>query len=220
MTKSLTAIFLAANLLWSCSIMAMTEVNIEGEQYKRTEPTRVLNYIEKDKIEVIVIFSYRCRYCFYSNKLLEKWEKSLPSNADIVLMPLIPENAYPWEVLWAKLFYAARNMGVLEKLHPLIFEALHVENRRLMTEEDIFDFVEDNGIDRKKFTAIMNSFEVAKRTERATAMGKQVHQPEVMAGNLRTRVMIVNDKYLSSNHMADDYLKVVHFLVQKESMQD
>ncbi|MFW5447891.1 MAG: thiol:disulfide interchange protein DsbA/DsbL, partial [Methylophagaceae bacterium] len=163
MKKMITAaaLLLGATLL-PISAMAMPEAYIAGVHYKST--ASLLATSTEEKVEVIEMFSYACPHCYDLDPLIEEWKQTLPENVVFVAVPAIFRDS--WLEL-AKLFYTAEATGDLDTLHPLIFKAIHEEKRRMVTEDDMLDFVADQGIDRESFEKMMNSFAVKGKVKKA-----------------------------------------------------
>jgi thiol:disulfide interchange protein DsbA len=98
--------------------------------------------------------------------VLESWVKTLAADVYFHPMPF----AFIGPVEHQKLFYALEDLGQREALHDKIFNAIHVQNRRLNTEAEITDFVAANGVDRARFTSAFRSFDVSTKVSR----GKQI----------------------------------------------
>ncbi len=208
MKKMITAALLFGAMLLPFNAMAMPEAFIAGVHYKPT--AQLLATSSEDKVEVIEMFSYACPHCYHLDPLVEEWKKTLPENVVFVAVPAIFRDS--WLEL-AKLFYTAEATGDIEKLHPLIFKAIHEEKRRMVTEDDMLDFVADQGIDRDNFAKIMNSFAVKGKVKKALIMSQ-------LSGITGVPSMIVNGKYISDAPMAGgqpNLLKAVDFLIQKEA---
>jgi len=208
MKKMITVAFLLGASLLPLSAMATPEAFIAGVHYKST--AQLLATSSDEKVEVIEMFSYACPHCYTLDPLVEEWKETLPENVVFVAVPAIFRDS--WLEL-AKLFYTAEATGDLEKLHTLIFEAIHVKKRRMVTEEDMLSFVADQGIDRDKFEKMMNSFAVKGKVKKALIMSQ-------LSGITGVPAMIVNGKYISTAPMAGGdpkLLKAVDFLIQKES---
>jgi thiol:disulfide interchange protein DsbA len=208
MKKMITAALLLGATLLPISGYSMPEAFIDGVHYKST--AQLLATSSEENVEVIEMFSYACPHCFHLDPLVEEWKKTLPENVVFVAVPAIFRDS--WLEL-AKLFYTAEATGDLETLHPLIFNAIHVEKRRMVTEEDMLNFVADQGIDRENFVKMMNSFAVKGKVKKALMMSQ-------LSGITGVPAMIVNGKYISTGPMAGGHpnlLKAVDFLVQKES---
>lgn len=209
MKKTITAValLLSASLL-ALDASAMPEEFIAGVHYKST--ASLLSTSSKEKIEVLEMFSYACPHCFHLEPLVEEWGKTMPENVVFVRVPAIFRDS--WLEL-AKLYYTAEVTGHLEKLHPLIFDAIHVQKRRMVTEEDMLLFVADQGINRDEFEKMMNSFGVKGKVRKALVMSQT-------SGITGVPSMIVNGKYISDAPMAGgqaNLLNAVDFLIQKEA---
>ncbi len=190
---------------------AMPEAFVEGTHYKAT-PQRLATATEDNTIEVIELFSYSCPHCFRLDPMVMEWKKSLPENVKFIHVPAIFRDS--WLQL-ARVFYAAEAMGELDRLHPIIFNAIHVEKRHLNTEGQLLDFIAEQGIDRDAFEKTMNSFTVKAKVKKALILSQT-------SGVTGVPSMIVNGKYRTDAPLAgsmDDMLKAVDFLIQKESAQ-
>jgi len=201
------AIFLGASLL-PLSSMAMPEAFIDGVHYKAT-PTRLATN-DENKIEVIELFSYSCPHCFNLDPQVQLWKETLPENVTFTHVPAIFRDS--WMQL-ARVFYAAEATGDLEKLHPLLFNAIHVEKLRLQTEEQLLDFVAKQDIDRDAFEKMMNSMTVRAKVKKALVLSQT-------SGITGVPAMIVDGQYRTDAPLAgsmEDMLKTVDFLIQKES---
>jgi len=203
------ALLLSASLL-PLSSMAMPEAFIDGVHYKAT-PTRLATS-EENKIEVIELFSYSCPHCFNLDPQVQKWKETLPENVTFKHVPAIFRDS--WLQL-ARVFYAAEATGDLETLHPLLFNAIHVEKRRLQTEEQLLDFVAEQGIDREAFAKTMKSMSVSSKVKKALLLSQN-------SGITGVPAMIVNGQFRTDAPLAGsmtDMLKTVDFLIQKELAQ-
>ena len=69
-----------------------------------------------------------------------------------------------------RLYYTLEAMGLVEKLHAKVFQAIHVERKRLEKPEAMADWVAAQGVDKAKFMENFNSFSVASKTTRATQL--------------------------------------------------
>ena len=201
------ALFLAASIVPLTS-MAMPEAFIDGVHYKAT-PTRLATS-DDNKIEVIELFSYSCPHCFKLEPEVKKWKESLAENVSFIQVPAIFRDS--WMQL-ARIFYAAEATGDLETLHPLIFNAIHVEKRRLQTEEQLLDFVAEQGIDRDGFEKMMNSMTVRLKVKKALVLSQK-------SGVTGVPSMIINGQYRTDAPLAGgmtEMLNTVDFLIQKQA---
>jgi thiol:disulfide interchange protein DsbA len=208
MKKMIKAILILAASLLPLAAIATPLAYVEGVHYKPT--TQRIATSDEKVVEVIELFSYSCPHCFNLDPQVDEWEKTLPANVTFSRVPAIFRDS--WLQL-ARVFYAAEATGDLEKLHSVIFSAIHVEKRRLETEEQLLDFVAEQGIDRDMFAKTMNSFSVKGKVKKALLLSQT-------SGITGVPAMMVNGKYIVDAPMAGgmpEMLKVVDFLVQQES---
>jgi protein dithiol oxidoreductase (disulfide-forming) len=129
----------------------------EGRDYKRVEtPVPVA----EGKLEVVEFFGYWCPHCNAFEPALEAWIKKLPAT---VTFRRIPVAFSPAQEPLQRLYYAIEAMGQIDILHRRVFDALHVERKRLNTESDILDWAKTTGVDTTKLADTMKSFAVASK---------------------------------------------------------
>jgi protein dithiol oxidoreductase (disulfide-forming) len=61
-------------------------------------------------------------------------------------------------------------MGKVDEVHPKVFQAIHGSKQALDTDEAILNFIEKQGIDRKKFLDMYRSFGVQTKVNRAVQL--------------------------------------------------
>ena len=132
-------------LLVASSACSQAEDYKEGVHYEKL-PSAIVK--TSDKIEVLEFFWYGCPHCYSFEPYIKSWEKTKPANVEFARVPAIfrPE----WEIQ-TRTYYALSNLGMIETVHGKIFEAVHKNKKRLNTLDQMSDFVEKNGVDRKKF---------------------------------------------------------------------
>ncbi|MGV7208436.1 thiol:disulfide interchange protein DsbA/DsbL [Oxalobacteraceae bacterium A2-2] len=120
------------------------------------------------KVEVIEFFAYYCPHCNAFEPALSAWVKKQGDN--IVFKRVhVPynESVVPQQ----KLFYTLQSMGLLtQQLHEKIFAEMHVAHNRLNRDEQVFDFIAKQGIDRQKFIEVYNSFGMPGQLRKAASM--------------------------------------------------
>jgi thiol:disulfide interchange protein DsbA len=203
---TMTASILA--MIISFSATAMPLAFVEGVHYKPTAQRMATS--DAQVIEVVELFSYSCPHCFKLDPQIEKWKETLPENVKFIQVPAIFRDS--WLQL-ARVFYAAETTGDLATLHSKLFNAIHVEKRRLTTEEQLLDFVAEQNIDRDSFEKIMNSFGVKSKVKKALVMSQT-------SGITGVPAMIVNGKYRTDAPLAgsmQEMLNAVDFLIEQES---
>jgi len=181
---------------------------IAGYNYEMVTPPQPTQ--SKGKIEVLEIFWYGCPHCFHFEPVLEKWLKSKPDDVEFRRMPgIFRKNWMPH----AKAFYAAEKLGILDKIHTPLFNAIHRDNKRLFTDDAILNFIDGlDDVDGKAFRKAYNSYSVESEVKQAMRLSRAY-------GIRGVPSMIINGKYWSSGSLAGSYpemLKVVDALVDKE----
>jgi thiol:disulfide interchange protein DsbA len=72
-----------------------------------------------------------------------------------------------------KAYYALEDMGQIEGMHRKIFNAIHLQSRRLGSDAEIMEFVASQGVDMTKFRAGFSSFSVNTRATRARQLSQE-----------------------------------------------
>jgi len=144
--------------------------------------------VKKGQIEVLEFFWYRCGHCFNLEPDLEAWSKKLPKN---VILKRVPAILNPDWTAMARVYYALDAIGMVDKLHGKVFDAIHVQGMDLTAPETFFDWAVTQGIDRKKITNAYHSFNVETRVMRAQQLTRSYQLTGVPA-------IAVNGKYLTS----------------------
>ena len=146
----------------------------EGKQYKVLNPQRPVD--SKDKIEVTEFFWYGCGHCFNLEPILNKWLKNVPKDVSFRRIPAVfptkDGRPGPWAPL-AQVFYALEAMGLLDKMHGEVFDAVHIDRVNLNDPKVLGDWLAAKGVDRQKFNDAFNSFSVQSKVTRAQQMSVQ-----------------------------------------------
>ena len=162
-----------------------------------------------DKIEVVEFFAYSCGHCYNFEPALQQWKKQ--QGEDVVLVPSPAVWSAPMEP-HAKAFYTAQALGVLDKMHDVIFAAMHVDRKRLTGEDELRALFVANGVSAEDFNKAFRSFGV----------GSQVRQAQARAKGARitgTPEMMVAGKYRITTRKAGsqaNMLKIAEYLIEKE----
>jgi len=165
-----------------------------------------------EKIEVVELFWYGCPHCYRLEPLISSWEDSKPDDVEFVRMPAVLGPG--WE-LYGRAFYTAQLLGVLDKIHPAMFTAIHKDKKKLKDEADLQALFVKQGVSAEDFKNTFNSFAVNVKTNNAKQMTKRYAITGVPT-------LIVNGKYSTSATQAsgnDNAIKVVNYLVDQERSQ-
>ncbi len=185
---------------------AQAQVYVAGEHYDVISPAIRPS---SDKIEVTEFFWYGCGHCYNFEPQLVQWKKTLGDDVVVVGSPAM------WNGLMevhAKAFYAAEALGVLDKVHMPLFQALNIDRKRLATESELADLFAAHGVSREDFSKAFNSFGV----------GSQVRQANARARSARisgTPEMMVAGKYRITTRKAGsqaNMLKIADYLIEQE----
>lgn len=161
--------FVAALLLAVANFAGAAELK-EGQDYATYNPPRATE--SRDKIEITEFFWYGCDHCFRLEPALQGWLKKLPKDATFRRVPAVfpgrDGNPGNW-ASGAALYYTLEAMGLGEKLHGDIFNAVHNErNMEILRNEKVMaDWLGKKGVDAKAFSATYQSFAVRSKVLRA-----------------------------------------------------
>jgi thiol:disulfide interchange protein DsbA len=149
------------------SAFAQISQNVkEGEDYRVLASSQPL--FTKDKIEVIEFFWYGCPHCYDFQPELKSWLNR--QNKDIVYKKIpiaFREQFFPH----SQIFYALESMGIGDTLTDRIMFAVHRENKRLLDESEILEWLSAQGVDRNKFLAAYRSSSVLAKARAANQIG-------------------------------------------------
>ncbi|MDH5191763.1 MAG: thiol:disulfide interchange protein DsbA/DsbL [Gammaproteobacteria bacterium] len=180
----------------------------EGFEYQRVTPAQPVT--TKNKIEVLELFWYGCPHCYRLEPYLHTWLKTKPANVEYVRLPAVLRD--DWGI-HAHAFYTAEALGITEKIHTALFEAIHKDRKRIASKEDIRTLFISHGIAAEEFDNAWSSFSVKIKLNKAKLRGNRY-------GANGVPTLIVNGKYRVTGTTAggtENIMKVVDFLVKKES---
>ena len=162
------------------------------------------------KIEVVEVFGYTCPHCAHFEPLVEAWKARQPADMKFIAL------AAPFGGYWmpyAKAYYTAQTMGVLDKTHQAMFNAIHVDRtlpvQPLPTDEQIAEFYAKYGVDAKQFASTMSSFAIDAKMKRA---GQFIARSGVDS----TPTMVINGKYKVTGKGFEDTLRIADHLIAQE----
>lgn len=163
-----------------------------------------------DKVEVVELFWYRCPHCYRLLPAMERWLQDKPDNVEFLRMPAILSGNW---ALHARAFYTAEILGVLDKIHRPLFDAIHAERRDLNSEQALESFFGEYGVDAETFKKTWRSFAVETKVRKARVMTERY-------GITGTPAVVVNGKYRTDGVMTGNYanmLRVIEELIAKEA---
>jgi thiol:disulfide interchange protein DsbA len=177
------------------------------------------------KVEVMEVFSYGCPACNQFLATMKKIKAALPANAQLVYLPASWNKSENWP-LFQRAYFTAQSLGVSEKAHDAMFEAIWSTGELGVSEpsgrpkktlpsiEDTARFYERvTGAKAATFVNASKSFGVDLKMRQADS--------QILAMQVEgTPTLVVNGKYRVNNQnlkTPDEYISLIKYLVAKES---
>ncbi|MFK8010684.1 MAG: thiol:disulfide interchange protein DsbA/DsbL [Marinicellaceae bacterium] len=165
-----------------------------------------------EQVVVYEFFGYTCPHCDSFQPYVDKWLENKPDHIKLVRVPL---NFQPnWEIM-QKAYYTSELMGIIEESHHKLFNAIHRENKRFNSIEQVAQwFADEMNINKDEFLSTAESFIVDSKQRKANKMGMSMQVTS-------TPTVIVNGKLRPSKHLhdRDRMMQVLDFLVEKEAKE-
>jgi thiol:disulfide interchange protein DsbA len=164
------------------------------------------------KIELAEAFSYMCSHCNTFEPFISNWLQRKPENVKFTRIPVIFGRG-TWE-LYARAYVTAEMIGVAEKAHGPLMDALWKEKKVLRNMDELGEFYSAFGVPAAEFVATSKSFAVDAQLRK----GQRLTQSYGING---TPTLVVNGKYLIKGSEAvpnyDVMLDVVDTLIAQEA---
>lgn len=188
-------------------LFAQTPVKVEeGFDYRVLPIAQAVD--AKGKVEVIEFFWYGCPHCYEFEPELKTWLKRQNKDVSFKKVPIaFREELMPHSLL----FYALESLGKGDALNDKVMFAMHRENKRLLNENEIADWVAAQGVDRNAFLAAYRSFAVLSKARAANQLGNAYRIDGVPT-------VAVQGKYITSPSIAGSRAKAINvmdFLINK-----
>lgn len=139
---------------------------VAGADYQLVDPRAPVD-APAGKIEVVEFFWYSCPHCNAFEPALAAWVKKLPKDVVFKRVPVAFRDDF---VPQQRLYYALEAMGLVDKLHTKVFEAIHGQKLRLARAEEIGPWVASQGVNEAKFMEQYNSFSATSKARRAVQL--------------------------------------------------
>jgi thiol:disulfide interchange protein DsbA len=223
MTRKLIAMFALTVAGLAAAASAQAQAWVAGKHYS-VIPTQRTN-VPAGKVEVMEVFSYGCPACNGFLTTMKKLKAALPPNAQLVYLPASWNKSENWP-LFQRAYLTAQSLGVAEKAHEPMFQAIWSTGELGVTEpsgrlkktlpsiEDTARFYERvTGVKAANFVAASKSFGVDLKMRQADS---QILAMQVSG----TPTLVVNGKYRVNNEnieSPEQVISLVKFLVAKES---
>jgi len=179
-----------------------------GEQFDQV--AQQITTDQPAKIEVMELFWYGCPHCYHMEQPLQAWVKKLPTDVYFKRIPALPNAG--WAPL-AKTYFAMQELGVLEKLHSQLFDAIH-KSKTLSQQADeasLIDWVtKQGGLDKIKVEKAFKSFAINMQMNKAM-------QTFRASGATGVPALIIDGKFITGSSMAggnEAALQTADFIIQ------
>ncbi len=183
----------------------------EGVHY--TKLPRPFDTGEKNYVVVYEFFGYTCPHCSNFQPYMNPWHKRLPDNVKLVRVPVVFHSS--WEP-YARAYHTAEMMGIAEKTHQAMFDAIHKERKGMRTIEDIAQWYHDKfGVDKGEFLSTAKSFAIESKMAQSERMRAAMNVTS-------TPTLVIDGKYKPNPRALGSHKAVLQasdYLVQR-SLQE
>lgn len=194
-------------VLTAVPLVAIAQPYQEGVHFERIEGPEA--DAADTTVEVVEFFSYMCPHCYTFEPFIEPWKDKLADKVEFSRVPVVFHPS--WEP-FARAYYAAQVLDILDQSHLPMFKALHEQRRQFSGFEDLAEFYSEFGIDAAQFESTAQSFPVATRLRMGNAnMGKW--------GVRSTPTLVIDGKWRVSPRRGgtfEEMLQVADWLIQRE----
>ena len=180
---------------------------VAGQHYDLIVPPQASP--SPNKVTVTELFWYGCSHCYEFEPYVEEWLRNKPDDVDFVRVPVVFRD--DWEA-HAKAYYAAEALGVLDRIHGPLFEALHKHKQTINSEDALATFFAAQGVDEAQFREKFNSFDIDSKVRQAKGLTLQY-------GVMGVPGIVVESKYRTSGRQAGSYpgmFKIADHLIEME----
>lgn len=186
------------------------KLGADYEIIKNGQPFESLN----GKIEVVEVFNHVCPACAAFQPLVLSWKKKLSPDVRFTYLPAAFGGN--WDQ-YVRSFYAAQTMGIAEKAHERIYDAIHLEEtlkgeRGNDSDAELGAFYAQFGVDAKQFAGNMKSFAVTGKFNKA----KQYIVAQTVSS---TPTLMINGKYRVLGRSFEDKFRVADTIIAYERAQ-
>jgi thiol:disulfide interchange protein DsbA len=202
-----SAVLATASLIGMTATATAAEPIEAGKQY--VELSSPVPVSKPGKIEVVELFWYGCPHCYHFEPTINPWIKKLPADVHFIRIPAMFGGV--WDA-HGQLFVTLESMGVEEKVHASIFDAIQQQGKKLAKPDEMAEFLATQGVDKDEFLKAYNSFGVKSQVEK----DKKLALAYQISG---VPTMIVNGKYrfdIGSAGGPEQALQVADQLIAKE----
>lgn len=187
-TAVIGQLLLAASLALGFTLPAQAQITA-GKEYLLVKPPQPTD--SGNKVEVMEFFWYGCPHCANLQPFLEGWLKRKPADVEFKHVPAVFQDSW---VPLTRAYYTIEAMGLTDKLHQELFNAIHKQKASLRDADAIINWAAAKGADRKKFTDTYNSFGINGRLQRSIDLTRKFDIPG-------TPALVIDGKYVTAPSM-------------------
>lgn len=163
------------------------------------------------QVTVMEFFSYGCPWCFRFEPDLETWLAKKPAHVNFQRVPVVFETG--WDV-YAKAYYIANQLGVVNKMQSALFNAVQKQNIDLSDEKNMEQLFVKFGVKPKDFES---AYEFSPGIDAELNNGTKLMNDYLV---YQIPTIVIDGKYKIDASMTggdnQKMLNIVEFLVQKE----
>ncbi|WP_423822360.1 thiol:disulfide interchange protein DsbA/DsbL [Salinisphaera sp. SPP-AMP-43] len=201
----------AAVMLFGLTITASVQAQslvsryVAGQDYHQASqpgPART-----DGEIRVAEFFLYSCPHCYHFEHELNGWREQHPNVAFSRVPVLFSQSSQPY----ARLYYTEVQLGVADRLHDAIFDAIHQQGRPLVTEAAMRQFMVAHGVEGERFEAAYESQAVKAKVQKVVARMQRYQVTAVPSISVAGRYWVSGRSAGSNERM----LKIVDYLIEQ-----
>lgn len=209
-------------------LLSVTACSQEGGEAAAPKYQSGVHYVElakpvdvddPSKIELAEVFWYGCGHCFHFEPYITEWKKTKPDDVNFVAVPAMWNGAMEGH---ARMFYTAKNLGILDKAHSAIFNAMHPappsslvvvpsKPKQFGHADEISEFLSQFGVDAETVKKELTSHTVTLQVQDANKRARAYQ----ISG---TPQLVVNGKYrieTNQNVSQQQMFDIADFLIEK-----
>lgn len=188
------------------SAQSLVSRYVAGDDYKSVAADQAGPARDHGHIRVTEFFLYSCPHCFHFEPELNAWRKQHPDIAFSRVPVLFGPGAQPY----ARLYYTEVKLGVVDRLHDQIFDAIHEQGQPLASAGAMRQFMEAHGVDGDRFQQAYDSPQVKQQVRDIVARMRRYPVTAVPSLSVAGRYWTSGREAGSNERM----LKVVDYLIE------
>jgi protein dithiol oxidoreductase (disulfide-forming) len=182
----------------------------EGVQYTRLkQPMPVTSGAQ---VEVLEVFSYACPHCAHLEPTMATWRATMPRTVKFALLPAIFHDTW---AAYARAYYAAEQLKLVEKTHGALFKAIYEQNKQFASVDEMAAWYATFGVTAKQFKDAFTAPGMEAKLKRSVDL-----TPRYEVGG--TPTLIIDGKYSFDVVTAGGLERIpglLNFLIQKAASE-